>query len=175
VIDDFTEYPDKKVIDALSELKKRDKRFYSNPKGWFPSCLPRNDFKILDEIHKERTQRLAFRDQLARAMSAEEYLNFSQCYSKSNFFSKWKKFQKWLKNECGVDEQHIHLPKVVVNALAHLAQVRLERIVKKALEMPNANLQKKRKESTFVGPVKVMPLTLSKAIEQVHNEVCEQE
>jgi len=167
VIDDITEYPDKEVITALTKLnlKKRDNRFYTNPKRWFPSCLPHNDFKMLDEIHKQRSERLAFRDNLAQNMSPEEYLTFTQCYSKS-FVSKWKKFQKWLKNECGLDEQHIQLPKVVVNAVAHLGQDRLEKIIKIGIEL---SLAKKRKDPLEV-PVKLTPLVLTKAIEQLYAE-----
>uniref|UniRef100_A0A6B2L1C6 Uncharacterized protein n=1 Tax=Arcella intermedia TaxID=1963864 RepID=A0A6B2L1C6_9EUKA len=175
VIDDLTEFPDGEVIGALTELqktsleeiqKKKEKKFYFDPKAWVPACLPENDETILEEIHKERAERLLYRDKLAQQMSPEEYLKFAECY-KSNIAKPRKKFEKWLTNECGLDAEHLVLPKVVLDSLAHLAHLHLESIVQVAIRQHHKG---KKGQAAPVVLVKLTMTALNKALESI-NEI----
>ena len=89
----------------------------------------------MEEIQKERFERLKERDKFAQLLSDEDYKYFSQCCHISFIRPNRNKFFDWLINGCNLIKYNLILSKEIVDIIGHILYYKIERIVRKAKEL----------------------------------------
>jgi len=106
-------------------------KFYLNSETWHPTNLNNDTLHHLDEIHKEKLERLTFRDTLTKNMNKDEYIEFEQC-CRTTVSKPRKKFLSWIKNSCElIDKYKISFDKEVLDVMGYLAHYHIELIASK--------------------------------------------
>jgi hypothetical protein len=96
-----------------------------------PEIIKRYREVTIENIRKERLQRLFERDERAKKLKYDEYLFFSQC-CRISFAKPRHQFTKWLNKQCHLEEMELKLDTDVQDAIAYLLYRHLERLVKEA-------------------------------------------